>query len=720
MSKRAITLVGIVALLLGAYAAMPAYGQVEVQDLGFQNKAVEPGDAIFMDHTTVPATLGSGVVIMRFKVTDVDPLADDPSDVTITGMTVENLGSADETDIIEVMCLDQDGNALAPVVTPVAGPNPNIAFTAFCDIGTFIIPDNGSETFDIAVRTADTTTLADDDQGNTLALRVIINYTETVGSPPVLSTFTAMVTDGASEFIWNGGINSWTDDTYVINPLMPGQQGVVSRFTVCDDDSNEHNLIISSLTIKQGDLGTALYTDIATLKVFRVENKTRTMVGTLVPDVAFDRGGPGDLLLFPSSVFLLDDHCTTFEVEAQVSLFAFKGKLIQLEFQIATEEPVASPIDPSVDPEVKTRAPTVIGKGLIEIPDTIVLGSPGEVPLNVAGIPLPGLGALQVGPTGAFTYDPSVIRVRDIVGVAVTPSGDLKPADQATTEDTVIYCVPHKDKTKDNGGCGGTIPDPADGFKINNRTGELTFTVLIDPAQADNAFQNGTIAIIKVEAVGNPGERSRLGLIFDQVTDADNNPISGDVGVSVGEVKLVPPGDVNIDGATTISDALLLANELIQSTPCSGLTDEQKLIADVADPKAPAGTVPVCGGDNPHLTSADVAEIARLSISSAGLSSSGAPSRVVPLSVRGVQTAMRADLLTVRVQGEGIAGLNVEVFNLAGRKVLAETAAGAQLRVRLQSEGRPLANGVYLYVVTVKGKNGEALRSEVRKLVVLR
>jgi len=667
--------------------ALSGYAQVQVEDLGYwaPNGAIEPGDAIAMDHTTLPAMLGSGVVVMQFRVTDLDPLADDPSDVTITGMVIHNLGTANENDIIEVMCMDEAENAIAPVAVPGPGPNPNITFEAFCDVGSFVIPDDGSELFQIAVRTADTTTLSDDDQGNTLMLRVTIEYTETVGSPPSLATFTTQVVDGAPEFVWNGGINTWTDDTYVVNPLMPGEQGVVSRFTVCDSDSNEHNLVISGLTVRQGDQGTALYTDIAMLKVFRVENNTRTMVGTLTPDVAFDRGGPGNIVLFANSVFLQDDSCTTFEVEAQVSPFAFKGKLIQLEFQIHTEEPVANAIDPAVDPEVRTRVPTVIGKGVISIADTILMLPSANIPVKVAGIPLPGLGTLQVGPSGAFTYDPSVIRVKDIVGV-----GD--------------YIVEAK--------------------IIDNRRGEARFTVRIDPAEADNALQNGTIAYIQVEQVGNPGDRTRLGLVFDQVTDSYNNDISVDVGVDVGELRIVPPGDLNGDGRTTLSDALLLANELIQPVPCAGLTDEQRLIADVAPPFAAAGTIPTCDGANPSLTSADVAEIARLSITeaaAAGTPSLRAPeSRAVPLRVEGLRAAVQGNTLAVSAQGQGIAELSVEVFNLAGRRVLTQSAAGEQLKVRLQSQGQPLANGVYLYVVTIKGQNGDVLRSEVRKLVVLR
>lgn len=704
MNKRFGLLIGIAAVLMAAFVAIPAYGQVKVEDLNYQapNKAIEPGDATVMDDTTVPATLGSGVVIMKFKVTDLDPQADDPSDVTITEFSIENLGTATDLDIVEIMCMDQDNNAVAPVAVPAPGPNPNIPFTAVCDVGAFVIPDNGEETFQIAVRTADTTTLTDDSQRHTLVLRVTVRYEETVGSPPTPTEFTAVVTDGASEFVWNGGLNSFTDDTYIVNPLMPGQQGVVSRFTVCDSDSNEHNLVIDELLIRQGDGGTALFTDISTIKIFRVENNTRTMLGTLTPDAAFDRGGGTDGLLLPTSVFLLDDHCTTFEVEAQVSPFAFKGKLIQLEFQLSTEEPVFTAIDPSVDPEIQTRASTVIGKGLISIPDAVIIGPSANIRLNVQGIPLPGLGTLQVGPSGAFTYDPSVIQVKEIVGVG-----------NYTVEATVI----------------------------DNRRGEARFTVRVDPAQAANALQTGTIAILKVERALNsrPGQRSRLGLIFDQVTDAFNVPLTGDVGVSVGEIKIVPGGDINGDGVTTISDALLLATEILNG--CPTLTDEQRLIADVAGTtangdKAPVGKIPTCtaseasaSNTDPRfehdakvdLTSADVAEIAKLALTNPTGASVNRPVQVVPLRVQSVLTAARSGGFEIQALGSGIANIEVKVFNLAGNQLVSQESVGNRLWLRMQdASGRPLANGVYLYVVTVKGTNGEAVRSEVRKLVVLR
>jgi len=689
MNKRFNWMIGIATVLLAVWLAVPAYGQVRIEDLGFQNKAVEPGDGTAMAAAgCTPADLGSGVTIMRFKITDVDPQADDPSDVRIEEITVDNLGTATPTDIIEVLLLDQDGNCDqlgGGPVAPIAGPNPNIPFTATF-LTNFTLPDDQMEFFEVAVRTANTTVLLDDSQRHTLVLRVTVKYNETVGSPPTNTDFTGVVTDGAPEFIWNGGINELIDDTVIINPLMPGQQGLVSRFTACDNDSNEHNIIIDSLNIKQGDLGTALFTDIATIKVFRVENNTRTMVGTLTPTAAWDRGGPGDTLLLPTAVFLLDDHCTVFEIEAQVSPFAFKGKLIQMEFQLSTEEPVGTAISQQVDAEVKTHEATVIGKGLIEIPDALVIGPAGDVLIRAVGIPLPGLGTLQVGPTGFFGFDPRVIQIKDIVGV------------------------------------GNYIVDAHSDINEANRTGQFAFTVRIDPAQAGNALQTGTLAVIKVQAVGAAGQRSRLNLIFDKVTNANNIEISNDVGTDAGQVKIVPPGDVDGDGRTTIADALLVASQLILSTPCSGLSNEQKLIADVATPKAAADTIPTCGGTSPTLTSADVAEIARLALTApTGSSVAVTATGPTPLALQSILTASRGGILRVQAQGSGIAALKLELFSMSGQRLLSQAAAGSQLFVRMQSSsGAKLANGVYLYVVTVVGKNGQIMHSPVYKLVVLR
>lgn len=77
--------------------------------------------------------------------------------------------------------------------------------------------------------------------------------------------------------------------------------------------------------------------------------------------------------------------------------------------------------------------------------------------------------------------------------------------------------------------------------------------------------------------------------------------------------------------------------------------------------------------------------------------------------------------LTFEARGQGITSLSVKIYDLAGRMVFAQEASGTRLIWNyLNSEGRPVANGLYLYVVTFKGADGQTLKSEAKKLVVLR
>jgi hypothetical protein len=72
--------------------------------------------------------------------------------------------------------------------------------------------------------------------------------------------------------------------------------------------------------------------------------------------------------------------------------------------------------------------------------------------------------------------------------------------------------------------------------------------------------------------------------------------------------------------------------------------------------------------------------------------------------------------------GDGIAGFQVELFDLSGRKVFdSGEVQGNTFIWNLQNNaGRWLANGVYLYVARVRGFNGEVYTREVRKLVIWR
>lgn len=79
-------------------------------------------------------------------------------------------------------------------------------------------------------------------------------------------------------------------------------------------------------------------------------------------------------------------------------------------------------------------------------------------------------------------------------------------------------------------------------------------------------------------------------------------------------------------------------------------------------------------------------------------------------------------IVRFKVEGTGIAETRIQIFTLAGHLVYdSYFIPGNAFEWRPQTkEGQPLANGVYLYVVRVRGFDGREYVSEVRKLVILR
>jgi hypothetical protein len=67
-------------------------------------------------------------------------------------------------------------------------------------------------------------------------------------------------------------------------------------------------------------------------------------------------------------------------------------------------------------------------------------------------------------------------------------------------------------------------------------------------------------------------------------------------------------------------------------------------------------------------------------------------------------------------QGSGIKSIGVQVWDLAGELIFSKEESGSVLAFN----DRTLANGVYLYVVRVRGFDGREYVSAVRKLVIVR
>jgi hypothetical protein len=103
---------------------------------------------------------------------------------------------------------------------------------------------------------------------------------------------------------------------------------------------------------------------------------------------------------------------------------------------------------------------------------------------------------------------------------------------------------------------------------------------------------------------------------------------------------------------------------------------------------------------------------------------SGTMSQSTPpalLALRDVRVNYKAGQLDIRITGTGIGCSEVRLYMLSGQLIAEEQGMGDRLRLRaMDTNGLPLANGVYLYIVTVRGMGGQILTSELRKLVVLR
>jgi hypothetical protein len=93
-----------------------------------------------------------------------------------------------------------------------------------------------------------------------------------------------------------------------------------------------------------------------------------------------------------------------------------------------------------------------------------------------------------------------------------------------------------------------------------------------------------------------------------------------------------------------------------------------------------------------------------------------------PVSLQDVRLIpLNAGLAELHLRGTGIARSELRLFNLAGDLMTDLQGVGSTSRVSLlAANGRPLANGVYLYLVIITSADGQMTSSEVRKILLWR
>lgn len=584
-----------VVLALLATVILPhlGYAQVEMSEISLPAQTLEPGSGTPM---APPADLGDGAVVFRFQIKDVDPLANDSSEPTISCFLIQNLGTATSGDIAQIAIIDgATGEIIAGpkddqgVGTPPPSGCPsgggNIAWEAFFDGLSETIPDYPSpgREFQVAVRLAETGTLKAGSQNHTIKVRVIVQFSESVGSPATLTTFTASLTDSTSDLVWNGGINGLRE---VKTPLLPasiptGGSGTVARFQICDDDAQSYSLKLTELKLVQGTDGNARHSDIGYFKLFRIDGSDRTELKTSPsPDSKFNRGSSGFTWAI-ADVTIPDDQfpCSIFEIDAYVAPSAMRGRTIHLKL-IFSGVVEGAPIDASVAPALQIGQTVMLGSGVLRIPDLHVAGS--GVPLEISAFPA-GLKRIDIQ-TNSIQFDPGVIQIDDVIPEA-----------------------PYQVNKLDRG----------------NRSGQLRFTLALPEDQTPSAKTDGRVATIELSkaAGAQAGQRTSLLLQVDRILDVKGEDITSDVIVVPGSVTLLFSGDVDLDGKPTVRDVLLLAKAIVefclleppQEIPESVLSDEQKRVANVvSDPSDP--DVPTCE----ELTASDVRAIAELALDFVG------------------------------------------------------------------------------------------------------
>ena len=341
-----------------------------------------------------------------------------------------------------------------------------------------------------------------------------------------------------------------------------------------------------------------------------------------------------------------------------------------------------------------------------------LLASSTKVRVRVENVAVPGLKVLN----GTFSYDPEVVRVK------LDARGNPR----------VRALGPY-----------GVAFDPVS-------PGEWEFTLGLKDGRKP-LIGAGDILEIEVEPVetAEVGAESPLVIEIEQALDINGDPLP-DFDVQEGTARIrITSGDLNIDGKINRKDIRLLSRFLAGRTAFTLL---QLRAADIAPPFCmievdPEGTVFIDGEmiskptrivigdlpgvpgndpdgdgiDNPCIDLEDLRDLKRASVGLITLSTQvEALGASLELSVSSTVLS-RAKPLEFRAQGANVAEIEVAVFSLAGGRIVARRSAGNTLVFwGLNDAGTPLANGVYLYTMTVRDKDGHVLRTQIGKFIVLR
>jgi hypothetical protein len=324
----------------------------------------------------------------------------------------------------------------------------------------------------------------------------------------------------------------------------------------------------------------------------------------------------------------------------------------------------------------------VVASGMIEIEapaatitvGDVALSSRGKAKISVANVPSPGLGTIH----GVISFDPEIIQV------VSTAQGTYRVR-----------------------GLGNYLVDD---LTVDNNGGTIEFLLILKPGRKP-LTGSGDIMEIEFESAPdvNPGDSSPLDVEITDALDASANDLIFNEVSGTARIRIIM-GDVDGNGVVTRRDATLLARWLMGRAV---LTPIQKKAADV-DRSCPSSTDWAALEPGGCVDETDVRWIKE---AAAGLRTLSSSANFQVLG-RGL-TVLMLPSGGLELQAPSAERLSLQVFGLSGQMVFsAESATGTLRFAGVSYKGQRLAKGVYLYVVTLYGRDGSVWRSEVRKLVV--
>jgi hypothetical protein len=465
----------------------------------------------------------------------------------------------------------------------------------------------------------------------------------------------------------------------LVGSAAPGSTIVLQQFSI----ENRENVLVTIERItafaegfRNGQLNNSVLAGITRVRLFRESGSTGPgwqegdeLLGTVTrPDLVNGARFGGNrrtlITIQPRSV-------QRFYIVADLSVGMNDGDVIQgaVEVSASSGRMIAPPkITPALGSwEIEAPAAT------ITVGD-VTLSSRGKVKVSVANVPSPGLDSIQ----GVISFDPEIIQV------VSTAQGTYRVR-----------------------GLGNYLVDD---LTVDNNGGTIEFLLILKPGRKP-LTGSGDIMEIEFESASdvNPGDSSPLDIEIDAAADVNGDELIFDEVSGTARIKLIM-GDVDGNGVVTRRDATLLARWRLGRAV---LTAIQKKAADV-DHSCPATTnwetlAPGgCVNETDERWIKEAAAGLRTLSSSANFQVLGPGLTVLMLPSGGLE-----------LRAPSAERLSLQVFGLSGQMVFsAESATGTLRFAGVSYKGQRLAKGVYLYVVTLYGRDGSVWRSEVRKLII--